>query len=61
MTFSLVRVTSMTMCSTGVQRGAQDEVAGASPKAAGGRHEVVQEDDEGEPRFIPTNHRLETY
>ena len=51
----------MTMCSTGVQRGAQDEVAGASPKAAGGRHEVVQEDDEGEPRFIPTNHRLETY
>jgi casein kinase I family protein HRR25 len=32
-----------------VQRGAQDEVAGASPKAAGGRRKVVQE-DEGEPR-----------
>ena len=45
----------MTMCSTGVQRGAQDEVAGASPEAAGGRHEVVQEDDEGEPRFPPMN------
>ncbi len=32
-----------------VQRGAPDEVAGASPKAAGGRRKVVQE-DEGEPR-----------
>jgi len=32
-----------------VQRGAQDEVASASSKAAGGRRKVVQE-DEGEPR-----------
>jgi len=32
-----------------VQRGAQDEVASASSKAAGGRRKVVQEDD-GEPR-----------
>ena len=34
----------------GVRRGAQDEVAGANFKAAGGRRKVVQENDEGKPR-----------